>query len=179
MKSYTEAELTEILKLHRMWLSDEENGKRADLRRADLRGANLRYANLRYADLRRADLRGANLRYANLRYANLKYANLGDANLGDANLSDANLSDANLSQSNLLHVYGVETFSVDNIGTYRGRATFIPKFNKVFAGCWTGTLEAFKEKGLEMNEGDKKQTKLIEHAYEYFKVCAEGVEVDE
>ena len=139
MKSYTEAELTEILKLHRMWLSDEENGKRA----------NLRYANLRGADL------------------------------GDANLRGADLSNANLSQSNLLHVYGVETFSVDNIGTYRGRATFIPKFNKVFAGCWTGTLEAFKEKGLEMNEGNEKQTRLIELAYEYFKACAEGIEVDE
>ncbi|ULG72983.1 pentapeptide repeat-containing protein [Macrococcus brunensis] len=174
MKSYTEAELTEILKLHRMWLSDEENGKRANLIDANLRGADLRGA-----DLIDANLRGADLRDADLRGADLRYANLIDANLSDANLSDANLSDANLSQSNLLHVYGVETFSVDNIGTYRGRATFIPKFNKVFAGCWTGTLEAFKEKGLEMNEGDKKQTKLIELAYEYFKACAEGIEVDE
>jgi len=43
--------LTEILKLHKLWLEDNPDGVRVDLRRADLQGA----------DLRRADLRGADL----------------------------------------------------------------------------------------------------------------------
>jgi len=47
-------DLKEVLRLHGLWLRDEEGGKRADLRGADLRGANLR----------EADLRGANLDYA-------------------------------------------------------------------------------------------------------------------
>src|SRR5699024_751889 len=51
--------LDEILRLHKMWLNGEEEGKRADLR-----GADLRDANLRDADLRDADLRGANLDYS-------------------------------------------------------------------------------------------------------------------
>ncbi len=42
----TPAELTEILRLHGMWLRGEAGGKRADLHGADLRGANLRGANL-------------------------------------------------------------------------------------------------------------------------------------
>ena len=45
-----------ILSKHKLWLSDDPNGDRADLIRADLREADLREANLRGADLRGADL---------------------------------------------------------------------------------------------------------------------------
>jgi len=51
--------LQEILKLHLMWLRNEDGGIRADLRSAKLS----------YADLSSADLSYADLRYANLRYA--------------------------------------------------------------------------------------------------------------
>lgn len=36
--------LDEILRLHKMWLNEEEEGKRANLRGADLRGADLDYS---------------------------------------------------------------------------------------------------------------------------------------
>ena len=57
-------DLTEILRLHALWLAGDTNGKRANLSGANLSGANLsgadlRYANLSGADLREADLRGA------------------------------------------------------------------------------------------------------------------------
>ena len=42
--------LNEILKKHKMWLNNEENGERADLRDADLYGANLSDANLSGAE---------------------------------------------------------------------------------------------------------------------------------
>ena len=90
-----------MLEKHKLWLDDEEGGKRADLRDADLRGANLRGANLQYADLRDADLRGANLRGANLQYANLRGADLRDADLRGANLRGANLQYADLRGANL------------------------------------------------------------------------------
>ena len=73
--------LEEVLKLHNMWLNNEEGGEKANLSGADLSGADLRYANLK----------GANLRYANLRYANLSETNLSRANLSRAKLSRANL----------------------------------------------------------------------------------------
>lgn len=63
--------LDEILRLHKMWLNGEEEGKRANLQGADLRGV----------DLWGADLQGANLRGANLRDADLQDADLQDANL--------------------------------------------------------------------------------------------------
>ena len=52
-------ELKTMLEKHKLWLDDEEGGKRADLEDANLEGA----------DLRDADLRGANLRGANLDYS--------------------------------------------------------------------------------------------------------------
>ena len=64
-------ELDEILKLHKMWLNNEEGGKRANLFGADLRSADLSCANLRSADLSGADLSCANLRSADLSCANL------------------------------------------------------------------------------------------------------------
>ena len=76
--------LNEILKKHKMWLNNEENGERADLRGADLYGANLSGANLSGADLRNADFWNADLRNANLWGANLSGANLSDADLSGA-----------------------------------------------------------------------------------------------
>lgn len=66
--------LNEILKKHKMWLNDEENGERANLSDADLRNANLSDADLYGADLRNANLSGANLSGADLRNANLSGA---------------------------------------------------------------------------------------------------------
>lgn len=75
----TQNELDKILKDHKKWLNNEDEGHRADLRGADLRDANLRGAdligaNLRYANLRSADLIGADLWYANLRGANIDHS---------------------------------------------------------------------------------------------------------
>ena len=62
MKTYTEAELNEILQNHKHWVCEDITGWKN--MRANLRGADLRGADLRGADLREADLRGADLREA-------------------------------------------------------------------------------------------------------------------
>lgn len=74
-------DITEILRLHGLWLTGDTDGNRANLRGAnlsdaDLSGANLRDADLRGADLSRADLRDADLRGADLCEANLYRADL-------------------------------------------------------------------------------------------------------
>ena len=84
-----QSELDKILKLHKKWLNNEDDGEHANLR-----GADLRYANLRYANLSHANLSGANLSDANLCYADLSYADLSDANLSGADLRGADLSRA-------------------------------------------------------------------------------------
>ena len=65
MKRYTPEELSEVLRLHLLWLWDEEEGVRANLSgsnlsRSNLSGADLSGANLSGADLFRANLSGAN-----------------------------------------------------------------------------------------------------------------------
>ena len=76
----------ETLRLHKMWLNNDVDGKRADLWRADLEGADLEGADLVRSNLRGADLRGADLEGADLRGANLEGADLQEANLQEANL---------------------------------------------------------------------------------------------
>jgi uncharacterized protein YjbI with pentapeptide repeats len=88
MKKYTQEELQEILRLHELWLDNEECGVRADLS-----NANLTCADLSFADLRRANLRGADLRFADLRRANLRGADLSGTDLRQA---DPRLKGANL-----------------------------------------------------------------------------------
>jgi len=101
MKTYTQKQLKEVLRLHKLWLEGDLVGERAYLQGADLRGANLqgadlRRANLQGADLRRAYLQGAYLQGADLRRAYLRGAYLQRANLQGADLQGAYLRGADL-----------------------------------------------------------------------------------
>lgn len=98
IKTFTKGELNEILRKHALWLNNDPNGSRANLRRADLRGADLRGAYLREADLRGANLSRSDLRRADLRGVNLREADLRGADLREADLRGAILSRANLSR---------------------------------------------------------------------------------
>jgi hypothetical protein len=82
MKTYTKEELSEVLRLHGLWLRDE-GGEQADLSGADLSGADLSGANLSGADLSWADLSGADLSGADLSGANLSWANLKNTKLSN------------------------------------------------------------------------------------------------
>ena len=88
MKTYTEAELNEVLRNHKHWLLQDCDGwekMRANLSGADLSGADLSGANLSGADLYRANLYRANLYRANLYEADLYEADLSGADLRRAN----------------------------------------------------------------------------------------------
>ena len=95
--------LKEVLKLHKKWLNNEQDGIWADLRGINLRGIDLNGVDLRYADLSDTDLSCANLSEADLRYTNLSGANLSGANLRYANLCGANLNGANLNGVDLIN----------------------------------------------------------------------------
>ena len=118
MKTYTEAQLNEILRNHKHWLMqdcEEWEYMRADLSRANLTGAdltgadltraNLTGANLTRADLTEADLTGADLTRANLTGANLTRADLTGADLTGAYLTWADLTGAYLTMANLTRAY--------------------------------------------------------------------------
>lgn len=111
MKTYTEAELNEILRNHKHWILEDVDGwgdMRADLRGVNFQGANLFAVDLYGAELCEANLYGANLYGANLRGADLCEANLCGANLCGADLYGANLCGANLYGANMrgANLYG-------------------------------------------------------------------------
>ena len=115
MKTYTDAELKEILDSHSKWLRND-GGKRADLCGANLRDASLYNANLYGASLQDANLCGANLRGASLYNANLRDASLRGASLQDANLHHTNLKGANLYYADLI---GANLRKIKNFHPYQ------------------------------------------------------------
>jgi hypothetical protein len=118
----------------------------ANLFGADLTGANLTGANLSGADLSRADLRGANLTEANLFGADLSGADLFGADLSEANLFGADLSGANLRGADLSGAKGILTCGP---APHSGRiisAYYHAGDTHIQAGCFNGTLAAFKQR---------------------------------
>ena len=123
------------------------NLRSADLSSANLRSADLSSANLSYADLSYADLRSADLSYANLRSADLSYADLSSANLRSADLSSADLSSAKTDH---------RFISVSGIGSLKRMTIYDLTDDKIFCGCFIGTLEEF-EKQVQKTHAEKQQ----------------------
>ena len=159
----TQTELTEIVRLHKLWLIGDSAGKKADLRSADLSSANLRSANLSSADLSSANLSSADLRYANLRSANLRYANLRSANLSSANLSSADLR------------YAGNIVSVTGIGSSRRMTTYREDSDEIWCGCFKGTLKAFATKVKETHKNNPEHLAHYLAAVAFFKAYKKHV----
>ena len=178
MKRYTHEEIAEVLRLHQLWIGDEEDGVKANLSganlfRANLFKANLSGANLSWADLFRANLYGADLSGADLSWADLfgadlsgadlsgadlSEANLYGANLSGANLSEANLYGANLSGANLSGANGVPNIlCVGPIGSRNAYTTYWIDDDRVQCGCWKdyrgGSVDEFEERVRQVHTG--------------------------
>jgi len=126
--------LSNILKLHKLFIDKQRGGIRADLIGADLQEADLQGANLQGANLRGADLQGANLQGANLQGAILRGANLQGAILWWADFQYADLQGANLQEAIL--------WWADLIGAnLRKAAITFPLFpTKILQTIYLGTL---------------------------------------
>ena len=105
--------INSILNKHKMWLLNDPEGERANLRGADLIGANLMLAYLMEANLMEANLIRANLSEADIREANLYKADLMEADLREAFLYKATLYKANLYKADLR---GADLRGADLIG---------------------------------------------------------------
>lgn len=73
-KKMNKEELSRVLELHKKWLNNKKDGKRADLVCANLSGADLRSANLKGANLKGADLNGADLNGAKTSYCVVNFS---------------------------------------------------------------------------------------------------------
>ena len=79
--------------------------------------------------------------HADLSSANLSSADLSWADLSSANLSSADLSSANLRLAKTSHRY----ISVSGIGSEKRLTVYDLTDDKIFCGCFTGTLKEFEE----------------------------------
>lgn len=105
-----ESKLKEILRKHRLWLKEDPEGEKADLRGEDLRRMNFSRTDLRCVDFKGADLRFANFSYADLSNTNFNCAVLSGADFSEShlrytNFNRADLSNANLSSAHLINAY--------------------------------------------------------------------------
>ena len=138
--------------------------RKSDLRWASLRGCNLsgsdlresdlRWANLSRSDLSKSDLRGCNLSRSDLSKSDLRGCNLRGCNLRWCNLSGANLSGASLQNAKT----DLTIVSVDGIGSAQRKTTYCKESDRVWCGCFTGTLEEFE---AEVSETHKDNPKFL------------------
>ena len=115
----TKKKLNKILELHKKWLTNKDDGVRADLRKANLRGVDLEKAQLQESNLQGADLQGANLQEANLQGAQLQGAQLREANLQGADLRGAQLQESDLQGAYLQRAIFCNTYFKDTIISYK------------------------------------------------------------
>ena len=104
MKTYTQAQLDEILRNHKHWIledCDGWEGMRANLSWCDLRWRNLSGCNLSGCDLSWSDLSWCDLSRSNLSGCDLSRSNLSRSNLSGCNLSGCDLSWSDLSGCDL------------------------------------------------------------------------------
>lgn len=181
--------LNEIVRLHGLWLRDEEGGVRAELsetglskvdlseadlrltnlRSVDLRGARLRWANLRgaalsgadlrWVNLHNADLRNADLRNADLRWANLRGADLREADLRNARLFEADLSDADLNEASGAPPYYSVSWSGHGEAGRRLHAVLVDGALQFSCGCFSGDEDELRQY-IEDDEEVYKQSRL-------------------
>ena len=80
------------------------------------------------------------------------------ANLSGADLSDATLSGADLIDADLPHRF----ISVSLIGSRKGMTTYSFEYDKIWCGCFTGTLKEFAAK-VRVEYPDKTNIHRIEY----------------
>jgi uncharacterized protein YjbI with pentapeptide repeats len=140
-------ELNEHLRLHKLWLEGNSEGRRANLSGADLGRAYLSRAYLSGANLSGAYLSGANLSRADLSGAYLSGADLGGADLGGADLGGADFKDTILEGKVILSF------------VFEKHTAYFYGSDKLKIGCEelpiTEWLNRFEEIGKNNNYTDK------------------------
>ena len=94
-------------------------------------------------------------------------ANLGGADLSGADLSGANLSGANLSE-------GTDIISVSGIGLARRMTNYHVQQDKVWCGCFAGTLAAFEAQVERTHKDNPKHLRNYRNVIALFKGEKEG-----
>lgn len=160
MKTVTQKDMAILCSLHYEWL--DSNGKSGE--RLDLRNKKLENITLINKNLEEASFRGCIFKHCRIEDNNFEYADLASTLF----LEDCEISGNVFTEAHITNLEGIELYSVDNIGTYWGKATYNVTEDTVFAGCWKGSLEDFLKIGLDRNKGNMIECNKIQKTYEFF-----------
>lgn len=160
MKTVNQKDMAILCSLHYEWL--DSNGKSGE--RLDLRNKKLENITLINKNLEEASFRGCIFKHCRIEDNNFEYTDLSSTLF----LEDCEISGNAFIESNITNLEGIELYSVDNIGTYWGKATYNVTEDTVFAGCWKGSLEDFLKIGLDRNKGNVVECNKIQKTYEFF-----------
>lgn len=160
MKTVNQKDMAILCSLHYEWL--DSNGKSGE--RLDLRNRKLENITLINKNLEEASFRGCIFKHCRIEDNNFEYTDLSSTLF----LEDCEISGNAFIESNITNLEGIELYSVDNIGTYWGKATYNVTEDTVFAGCWKGSLEDFLKIGLDRNKGNMVECNKIQKTYEFF-----------
>lgn len=160
MKTITQKDMAILCSLHYEWL--DSNGKSGE--RLDLRNKKLENVTLINKDLEEASFRGCIFKHCRIEDNNFEYADFSSTLF----LDDCEISGNDFTEAHITNLEGIELYSVDNIGTYWGKATYNVIEDTVFAGCWKGSLEDFLKIGLDRNKGNMVECNKIQKTYEFF-----------
>jgi hypothetical protein len=128
---------------------------------------------LRGADLRGADLQGAYLRGADLQGAYLRGADLQGAYLRGADLQGADLQGADLQGADLAYASTDKTYiQISCIGSAKRMTTYCVEDDKVWCGCFTGTMAEFEQQIEKSHKDSPRYLAEYRAAVAFFKACA-------
>lgn len=132
--------------IHIKSLVSEAHSKGISLSGAYLRGVDLTHLNLRGVDFSGAHFLDADLSYSYFHGANFKGATLTDANCTLTSFEGADLTDANLTGTVLTYAKTDKRYvQVAGIGRSKRMTTYCFEDDKVWCGCFTGTLKEFEK----------------------------------
>ena len=93
--------------------------------------------------IRDTDVKGSMFQNSEFHSVSFHHTDVYDSTFANTTLEKTTFQLTSLSESSFTHTEGIEVFQVGDVGTFDGIVTYVPEYNKVFAGCWKGSAEDF------------------------------------
>lgn len=124
--------------------------------------------NLKHFNFSGSDFRGSYFSGSNFSGSNFSGSDFRDSNFRDSNFSGSYFRRSNFSDSDFSHVKGIKVISICGIGSEKRKTLYFWKMDKIFCGCFSGTLKQFKIQISETYKEDDFYYKQYQIAVEYF-----------
>lgn len=188
MIKVTQNELDVMISNHALLHQADVRGEKLDLFNCDLSELNLSDFDLTGARFTDCKMHNTIFHYSTLSYCQFLNCELINSEFNKCNLrlskfTTCELEGADFSGANLTEVIGIRQYSVDNVGTFGGKITYLVPQDMVYAGCWKGTFKEFELKCKDVIHKSKSYHPNIKNelnaTIKFFKSVTNGGIIDE